>query len=48
VFSARVRDIESCSGRSSTNQVRGGLVTDVVIAALCREHGVDTALSNDP
>jgi predicted nucleic acid-binding protein len=27
--------------------VRGGLVTDVVIVALCREHGVDTALSSD-
>lgn len=28
-------------------QVRGGLVTDAVIVALCREHGVDTVLSND-
>ncbi len=29
------------------SQVRGGLVTDAVIVALCREHGVDTLLSND-
>lgn len=29
------------------SQVRGGLVTDAVIVALCREHGVDTILSND-
>jgi toxin-antitoxin system PIN domain toxin len=28
-------------------QVRGGMVTDAVIVALCREHGVDTVLSND-
>lgn len=28
-------------------QVRGGLVTDAVIVALCQEHGVDTVLSND-
>lgn len=28
-------------------QVRGGLVTDAVIVALCREHGADTVLSND-
>ncbi len=28
-------------------QVRGGLVTDAVIVALCREYGVDTLLSND-
>ena len=28
-------------------QVRGGLVTDAVIVALCREHGVDTVMSND-
>jgi toxin-antitoxin system PIN domain toxin len=28
-------------------QVRGGLVTAAVIVALCREHGVDTVLSND-
>lgn len=28
-------------------QVRGGLVTDAVIVALCREYGVDTVLSND-
>ncbi len=28
-------------------QVRGGLVTDAVIVTLCREHGVDTLLSND-
>ena len=28
-------------------QVRGGLVTDAVIVALCHEHGVDTVLSND-
>ncbi len=28
-------------------QVRGGLVTDAVIVASCREHGVDTVLSND-
>ncbi len=29
------------------SQVRGGLVTDAVIVALCREHGVGTLLSND-
>jgi toxin-antitoxin system PIN domain toxin len=29
------------------SQVRGGLVTEAVIVALCREHGVDTLLSND-
>ena len=29
------------------DQVRGGLVTDAVIVALCREQGVDTVLSND-
>ncbi len=29
------------------SQVRGGLVTDAVIVTLCREHGVDTLLSND-
>jgi toxin-antitoxin system PIN domain toxin len=29
------------------SRVRGGLVTDAVIVALCREHGVDTVLSND-
>jgi predicted nucleic acid-binding protein len=29
------------------SQVRGGLVTDAVIVALCREHGVVTLLSND-
>lgn len=28
-------------------QVRGGLVTDAVIVALCREHGIDTILSTD-
>lgn len=28
-------------------QVRGGLVTDAVIVALCREHGVDSLLSQD-
>jgi hypothetical protein len=28
-------------------QARGGLVTDAVIVALCREHGIDTVLSND-
>ncbi len=28
-------------------QVRGGLVTDAVIVALCREYGVDMLLSND-
>jgi toxin-antitoxin system PIN domain toxin len=28
-------------------QARGGLVTDAVIVALCREYGVDTILSND-
>lgn len=28
-------------------QVRGGLVTDAVIVALCHEHGVDTVLTND-
>lgn len=28
-------------------QVRGGLVTDAVIVTLCREHGIDTVLSND-
>ncbi|MGH3979007.1 MAG: TA system VapC family ribonuclease toxin [Pseudonocardiaceae bacterium] len=28
-------------------QARGGLVTDAVIVALCKEHGVDTVLSND-
>lgn len=28
-------------------QVRGELATDAVIVALCREHGVDTVLSND-
>jgi predicted nucleic acid-binding protein len=27
-------------------QVRGGLATDAVIVALCREHGVDTVLSD--
>lgn len=27
--------------------MRGGLVTDAVIVALCREYGVDTLLSND-
>ncbi len=27
--------------------MRGGLVTDAVIVALCREYGVDTVLSND-
>lgn len=29
------------------NQVRGALMTDAVIVALCREHGVDTILTND-
>jgi toxin-antitoxin system PIN domain toxin len=29
------------------SQVRGGLVTDAVIVALCREHGIGTLLSND-
>jgi len=29
------------------SQVRGGLVTDAVIVALCREYGVGTVLSND-
>lgn len=29
------------------SRVRGGLVTDAVIVAVCREHGVDTVLSND-
>lgn len=29
------------------SQIRGGMVTDAVIVALCREHGVDTVLSND-
>jgi hypothetical protein len=28
-------------------QVRGGLVIDAVIVALCREYGLDTVLSND-
>lgn len=28
-------------------RARGGLVTDAVVVALCREHGVDTVLSND-
>lgn len=28
-------------------QVRGGMITDAVIVALCREYGVDTVLSND-
>lgn len=28
-------------------QVRGGLVTDAVIVALCREYGVEALLSND-
>jgi len=47
-FSARVRGIGNCSGRSSTKvRVRGGLATGAVIVALCREHGVDTVLSND-
>lgn len=29
------------------SRVHGGLVTDAVVVALCREHGVDTVLSND-
>jgi uncharacterized protein len=29
------------------SQIRGGLVADAVIVALCREHGVDTILSSD-
>ncbi len=29
------------------SRVGGGMVTDAVIVALCREHGVDTLLSND-
>lgn len=29
------------------SQIRGGLVTDAAVVALCREHGVDTVLSND-
>lgn len=29
------------------NQVRGAMMTDAVIVALCREHGVDTILTND-
>jgi uncharacterized protein len=29
------------------SQARGGLVTDAVIVALCREHGSGTLLSND-
>lgn len=29
------------------SQARGGLVTDAVIVALCREHGVGALLSND-
>lgn len=28
-------------------RIHGGLVTDAVIVALCREHGVDAVLSND-
>ena len=28
-------------------RIRGGMVTDAVIVALCREFGVDTVLSND-
>lgn len=28
-------------------QVRGGMVTDAVVVALCREHGVDMLLSNN-
>ncbi len=29
------------------NQVRGALMTDAIIVALCREHAVDTVLTND-
>lgn len=29
------------------SRTRGGMVTDAVIVAVCREHGVDTLLSND-
>ena len=28
-------------------QIRGGLVTDAVIVALCREYGIETVISND-
>ena len=28
-------------------RVRGGMITDAVLVALCREHGVDKVLSND-
>lgn len=30
-----------------SSQVRGAMMTDAVIVALCREHGVDTILTND-
>jgi hypothetical protein len=32
---------------SMKGRVRGELVTDAVIVALCREHGVDTVLTHD-
>jgi len=41
------RHWELLSAVLGDGQVRGGLVTDATIVALCREHGVDTLLSND-
>jgi len=41
------RHWEILSETIEADQVRGGMVTDAVIVALCREHGVDTVLSND-
>lgn len=41
------RHWELLSATIEANQVHGGMVTDAAFVALCREHGVDTVLSND-
>lgn len=47
VLSPGPRHWELLSETIETARVRGGMVSDAVIVALCREHGVDTVLSND-
>lgn len=47
VLSPGSRHWELLNAVLGEGQVRGGLVSDAVIVALCREHGVDTLLSND-
>ena len=47
VLSPGPRHWELLAAVLGDGQVRGGLVTDAVIVALCREHGIDTLLSND-